>query len=92
MVCEAENVQIEPEVRTSNDELSNWLNCVLKTSCFKKSKAANTLITASNGDLRKAIMFLQSGAKLHAGEKITASSINEMAGVLYLCRYMWITY
>jgi hypothetical protein len=54
-------------------------------------KAANTLITASNGDLRKAIMFLQSGAKLHAGEKITASSINEMAGVLYLWRYMWIT-
>ncbi|CAO3673371.1 unnamed protein product [Umbelopsis vinacea] len=57
MVCEAENVQIEPE-------------------------AANTLITASNGDLRKAIMFLQSGAKLHAGEKITASSINEMAGIV----------
>jgi hypothetical protein len=26
-------------------------------------------------------MFLQSGAKLHAGEKIVASSINEMAGV-----------
>jgi hypothetical protein len=44
-------------------------------------KATSTLIKASNGDLRKAIMFLQSGAKLHAGEKIVASSINEMAGV-----------
>ncbi|KAI9288864.1 P-loop containing nucleoside triphosphate hydrolase protein [Umbelopsis sp. AD052] len=45
-------------------------------------EATNTLIKASNGDLRKAIMFLQSGAKLHAGEKIVASSINEMAGIV----------
>ncbi|KAM3583384.1 Subunit of heteropentameric Replication factor C (RF-C) [Umbelopsis sp. WA50703] len=45
-------------------------------------EATKSLIQASDGDLRKAIMFLQSGAKLHAGEKISASSINEMAGII----------
>jgi replication factor C subunit 2/4 len=44
----------------------------------------NALIKASNGDLRKAITFLQSGANLHKSESITVGTINEMAGVSIL--------
>ncbi|KAI8100012.1 replication factor C subunit 2 [Halteromyces radiatus] len=42
----------------------------------------NALIKASNGDLRKAITFLQSGANLHKTESVTVGTINEMAGLI----------
>ncbi|ORX58204.1 replication factor C p37 subunit [Hesseltinella vesiculosa] len=40
------------------------------------------LIKASNGDLRKAITYLQSGANLHQGKEITPDTINRMAGIV----------
>ncbi|KAI8329699.1 P-loop containing nucleoside triphosphate hydrolase protein [Chlamydoabsidia padenii] len=57
----------------------------IETICEKENVqlangAMNALIKASNGDLRKAITFLQSGANLHKNDSITVGTINEMAG------------
>ncbi|CAG8766168.1 18446_t:CDS:2, partial [Racocetra fulgida] len=46
------------------------------------SQTLEELATLSEGDLRKAIMHLQSAAKLHKKEMITAESIREIAGVV----------
>ncbi|CAO3649616.1 unnamed protein product [Cunninghamella blakesleeana] len=40
------------------------------------------LIKVSNGDLRKAITYLQSGANIHKNDKITPETINEIAGTI----------
>ncbi|KAI9492353.1 hypothetical protein BDB00DRAFT_828663 [Zychaea mexicana] len=42
----------------------------------------DALIKTSNGDLRKAITFLQSASSLHKGAPIKESTINELAGVI----------
>ncbi|KAI9316790.1 replication factor C subunit 2 [Dichotomocladium elegans] len=42
----------------------------------------DALIKASNGDLRKAITYLQSASVLHVGETIKPATINELAGVV----------
>ncbi|KAI8064717.1 replication factor C subunit 2 [Gongronella butleri] len=44
--------------------------------------ALPALIKASNGDLRKAITYLQSGANLHKTEPITSETILRMAGLV----------
>jgi replication factor C subunit 2/4 len=44
--------------------------------------ALKTLIECSNGDLRKAITFLQSGYNLQGSEPITSRMIHEMAGII----------
>lgn len=41
----------------------------------------DVLIKVSNGDLRKAITYLQSASSLHPGEAIKPSTISELAGV-----------
>ena len=41
----------------------------------------DSLITTSNGDLRKAITFLQSTSSLHRNEPIKDSTIKDLAGV-----------
>ncbi|RUP49819.1 hypothetical protein BC936DRAFT_141369 [Jimgerdemannia flammicorona] len=45
-------------------------------------EAVTALISASEGDLRKAIMFLQSAYRLHKHEAITPASVREIAGVI----------
>ncbi|CAG8531272.1 2195_t:CDS:10, partial [Ambispora leptoticha] len=45
-------------------------------------EALDQLISASEGDLRKAIMYLQSAYRLHKNELITRSSIQEIAGTI----------
>ncbi|CAG8479957.1 11182_t:CDS:2 [Ambispora gerdemannii] len=45
-------------------------------------EALDQLISASEGDLRKAIMYLQSAYRLHKNELITRSSILEIAGTI----------
>ncbi|KAL1922592.1 uncharacterized protein VTP21DRAFT_10131 [Calcarisporiella thermophila] len=45
-------------------------------------EALDELISASEGDLRRAIMFLQSAYRLHREKKITSDSIREIAGVV----------
>ncbi|CAH1766868.1 14995_t:CDS:2, partial [Entrophospora sp. SA101] len=45
-------------------------------------KAIDEILKISNGDLRKSIMFLQSAARLHQNERITADSILEIGGVV----------
>ena len=44
----------------------------------------DSLITTSNGDLRKAITFLQSASSLHRNEPIKDSTIKELAGVSWI--------
>lgn len=44
----------------------------------------DTLLKASNGDLRKAITFLQSAATLHQNDPVTSETISELAGVSLL--------
>lgn len=44
-------------------------------------QAVTALISASEGDLRKAIMFLQSAYRLHKDETVTPASVQEIAGV-----------
>lgn len=39
----------------------------------------------SDGDLRKAITFLQSAARLNVDKEITESAVTEIAGVRRLC-------
>ena len=39
----------------------------------------------SDGDLRKAITFLQSAARLSVNKEITESAVIEIAGVRHLC-------
>ncbi|CAG8663939.1 25076_t:CDS:2, partial [Racocetra persica] len=46
------------------------------------SQTLEELAMLSEGDLRKAIMHLQSAAKLHKKEMITVESIREIAGVV----------
>ncbi|CAJ0762067.1 5012_t:CDS:2, partial [Entrophospora sp. SA101] len=43
-------------------------------------KAIDEILKISNGNLRKSIMFLQSAARLHQNERITADSILEIGG------------
>jgi len=44
--------------------------------------ALNQLITTSEGDMRKAITFLQSVHRLKAGEEISCDDVIEMAGIV----------
>ncbi|CAG8451051.1 5839_t:CDS:2 [Cetraspora pellucida] len=46
------------------------------------SQTLEELATLSEGDLRKAIMYLQSASKLHKKEMITTESIREITGVV----------
>ncbi|CAG8601513.1 4429_t:CDS:2, partial [Cetraspora pellucida] len=46
------------------------------------SQTLEELATLSEGDLRKAIMYLQSASKLHKKEMITSESIREITGVV----------
>lgn len=43
------------------------------------------LVKVSDGDLRKAITFLQSAARLNVDKEITESAVTEIAGVRRLC-------
>jgi replication factor C subunit 2/4 len=59
----------------------------LRTICDGESvncqdPALEKLIRISEGDLRRAIQTLQSASRLHAGEEITVSSIEEIGGVI----------
>ncbi len=45
-------------------------------------KAIDSLVTCSEGDLRKAITFMQCAARLKANECIKSSDILEIAGIL----------
>ena len=49
---------------------------------FAEEGVLNTLIHTSDGDLRRAITYLQSASRLHAGEAVTQRSIVEIAGVV----------
>uniref|UniRef100_A0A1A8MXP8 Replication factor C subunit 4 n=1 Tax=Nothobranchius pienaari TaxID=704102 RepID=A0A1A8MXP8_9TELE len=46
------------------------------------SESINALVQLSEGDLRKAITFLQSAARLSANKEITDGAITEIAGVV----------
>lgn len=41
----------------------------------------DVLIKVSNGDLRRAITYLQSASSLHQGETIKPNTMSELAGV-----------
>ena len=47
-----------------------------------KSPAMERLISLTGGDMRQAITFLQSAHRLHDGAEITASDVEEIAGVV----------
>lgn len=51
---------------------------------FEKLKALKALIKTSDGDLRRAITYLQSASRLHAATKtpLTAISVQEIGGVV----------
>ncbi|CAJ0959881.1 unnamed protein product [Ranitomeya imitator] len=44
--------------------------------------AVSHLVEVSEGDLRKAITFLQSATRLNAGKEITEQVVTEIAGVI----------
>ena len=46
------------------------------------SSSANAIIKASGGDMRNAIMILQSAAQLFAGEEVPVSCIDDISGVI----------
>ena len=49
---------------------------------FEDPAVLDTLIETSDGDLRRAITYLQSASRLHAGSAVTKQSIVEIAGVV----------
>jgi hypothetical protein len=59
--------------------MNNFLKLVLKNLLFK---ALYSLVTCSEGDLRKAITFMQCAARLKPDTCIKSSDILEIAGVL----------
>ncbi|KAI8374187.1 replication factor C subunit 2 [Radiomyces spectabilis] len=65
------------------DDLTLRINMICDSEKVKLAPGAmDALIRASNGDLRKAITFLQSGSNLHKDEDLTSKTINEMAGII----------
>lgn len=54
----------------------------LETNRGCKSKALKALVTVAEGDLRKAIMYLQSLSRLYRSETVTLEAVTEMAGVV----------
>ena len=46
---------------------------------FEDPAVLDTLIETSDGDLRRAITYLQSASRLHAGSAVTKQSIVEIA-------------
>lgn len=60
------------------DGIDSWCNQHLTLSVLQSIAA---LVTVSEGDLRKAITFLQSAARLNMDREITESAIIELAGV-----------
>ncbi len=76
-VIEAENVDIEEKVG-----LPSILTGHKESNFPHTRQAIQVLMKISEGDLRKAITYLQSAFRLHAGDKITAESLFEIAGVV----------
>lgn len=55
-------------------------NICLKENVLCEGDVLETLIEASDGDLRRAITFLQSTAKLRSESSVTVNDINEVTG------------
>ena len=51
---------------------------------FLLIKALYSLVSSSEGDLRKAITYMQCAAKLKPDQCIKSSDVLEIAGVIYL--------
>ncbi|KAI8138289.1 replication factor C subunit 2 [Fennellomyces sp. T-0311] len=65
------------------DNLTERINTICATENVKLADGTmDVLIKASNGDLRKAITFVQSAASFHRNQPIKPSTINELAGTL----------
>ncbi|KAK4703196.1 hypothetical protein P7C70_g3021, partial [Phenoliferia sp. Uapishka_3] len=64
--------------------LKESANFNLSHSSSSSSKALQALIKTSDGDLRRAITYLQSASRLHAADKtpLTARSVQEIGGVV----------
>ncbi|KAI7860973.1 P-loop containing nucleoside triphosphate hydrolase protein [Circinella umbellata] len=65
------------------EDLTNRLKYICNEENIELGNGTmDSLITTSNGDLRKAITFLQSASSLHKNEPIKDSTIKELAGVI----------
>ncbi|XP_009893626.1 PREDICTED: replication factor C subunit 4 [Charadrius vociferus] len=56
------------------------------------SEAVSYLVKVSEGDLRKAITFLQSATRLTGGKEITEKIVTEIAGVSYAWQFLLFAY
>lgn len=63
-------------------QLTRLLEVQEKEGVDCKSPAMERLISLTGGDMRQAITFLQSAHRLHDGAEITASDVEEIAGVV----------
>ncbi|KAJ1564569.1 hypothetical protein HK096_007348 [Nowakowskiella sp. JEL0078] len=67
----------------SDKSISERLEYVSKTEgVICESSSIKALVDVSGGDLRKAIMYLQTASRLHNSEPIPENSIAEIAGVV----------
>ncbi|KAJ3075968.1 replication factor C subunit 4 [Podochytrium sp. JEL0797] len=79
-ICQKENVVCPPEVTTPRHPPPNAEPKLTPTRI--SNQTITTLITVSEGDLRKAIMYLQSAVRLCQGTPIPPNVIVEIAGVV----------
>ncbi len=78
-VALAESVSCSPEVFLS---LFLLLLFVIVKKHNVTWQALKSLVTVAEGDLRKAIMYLQSLSRLYRSETVTLEAVTEMAGVV----------
>ena len=78
-IATAENVNIDDEVNRTFFFSHHVIHC--STCCVQTIEA---LLAASEGDMRKAITFLQSCARLHKKDDaaLTQQDVREIAGVI----------
>lgn len=62
--------------RSRLEEIADWEGVNID------SDAIDTVISAADGDLRKAITYMQSASRLHKDERVTSQSIRDIAGVI----------
>lgn len=51
-------------------------------------QAVSYLVKVSDGDLRKAITYLQSATRLMGGKEITEKTVTEIAGVSFVLQLL----
>ena len=57
------------------------------TCCYGNLQALSTLMSVSDGDLRRAITLLQSASQLKYGEEITKEDFYNLGGVRTIEQY-----